>query len=41
MQADGRTGGLNVTQVTAKPGQVFDMAVGDLDISFTPVIVEE
>jgi len=39
--ADGRTRGLNVTRVTARPGQTFEVAVGDFDITFKPVIVNE
>jgi hypothetical protein len=38
---DGKTSGLVVTQVTTRPGQSFEMAVGDMDITFTPEIVQE
>jgi hypothetical protein len=38
--ADGRPTGLCVTQVTARPGQPFVINVNDVDMSFTPRLVE-
>jgi len=40
-QANGKTAGLIVTQVTTRPGQPFEVAVGDMDIILTPELVQE
>lgn len=40
-KADGKTAGLIVTQVLTRPGQPFEVAVGDMDITLTPEIVQE
>ena len=40
-QSDGRTSGLIVTQVTTRPGKPFEVAIGDVDITLTPDIVQE
>ena len=37
---NGRPTGLCVTQVTTKPDQPFDITVNDVDMSFTPKLVE-
>lgn len=38
--SDGRTKDLSVVQATAKTGKVFEVAVGDVDLTFTPLLVE-
>ena len=35
-KSDGKTAGLSVVQIVTQPGQSFDIAVGDLDITLTP-----
>ena len=40
-RADGKTAGLIVTQVVTRPGQSFELAVGDMDITLTPEISQE
>ncbi|MGA3285428.1 MAG: hypothetical protein ABSD57_13345 [Verrucomicrobiota bacterium] len=40
-QANGKTAGLIITQVTTRPGKPFEVAVGDMDIILTPEIVQE
>ena len=40
-KADGKTAGLIITQVLTRPGQPFEVAVGDMDITLTPEIVQE
>ena len=40
-QANGKTAGLIVTQVTTHPGKPFEVAIGDMDITITPEIVKE
>lgn len=40
-KADGKTAGFIVTQVVTRPGQPFEVAVGDMDITLTPEIVQE
>lgn len=40
-QADGKTAGLIVTQVTTRPGKPFEVAIGDMDITITPQIAKE
>jgi hypothetical protein len=40
-QANGKTAGLIITQVITRPGQPFEVAVGDIDITLTPEIVQE
>jgi len=38
---DGKTTGFIVSQVTTRPGQPFEAAVGNMDITLTPEIVQE
>ena len=38
---DGKPAGFIVTQVVTHPGQPFEVAVGDIDITLTPEIVQE
>lgn len=40
-QADGKMAGLIITQVTTRPGKPFEVAIGDMDITITPEIVQE
>ena len=40
-QANGKTAGFIVTQVTTRPGKPFEVAIGDMDITITPEIVQE
>ena len=40
-RANGKTAGLIVTQVTTRPGKPFEVAIGDMDITITPEIVQE
>jgi len=40
-QANGKTAGLIVTQVTTRPGKPFEMAIGDMDLTITPEIAKE
>ena len=35
---NGRPVGMNVARVVAKPGEPFDVSIGDLDLAFTPQI---
>lgn len=39
--ADGKTDGIVVTQVSTHPGQPFEAAVGDMDITLTPNIGQQ
>ena len=39
--ADGKTTSFIVTQVSTHPGQPFEVAVGDMDITLVPNIVQE
>jgi len=36
--ADGRPQGMNVARVLAKPGEPFDVSIGDMNLAFTPQI---
>jgi hypothetical protein len=38
--ADGKTKGLSVVQVTAKTGKPFEVAVGDMTLTLTPLLAE-
>jgi hypothetical protein len=38
---DGKTSDFIVTQVTTRPGKPFEVAIGDMDITITPEIVQE
>jgi hypothetical protein len=38
--ADGETDALSVMQVVTKPGKPFEVAIGDLNLILTPVIME-
>jgi hypothetical protein len=38
---DGQIAGLSVTQVIARPGQPFEVALGDMNFTLTPNIVSE
>ncbi len=40
-QANGKTAGFIVTQVVTRPGKPFEVAIGDMDITITPEIVQE
>ncbi len=40
-QADGQMAGLNVTQVTTRPGKTFDVKIGDVKITLTPNFVDQ
>ena len=40
-QANGKTAGLIVTQVTTRLGKPFEVAIGDMDITITPQIGQE
>jgi len=40
-QANGKTAGFIVTQVVTRPGKSFEVAIGDMDITITPEIVQE
>ena len=33
---DGRPEGMNVARVLAKPGEPFDVSIGDMNLAFTP-----
>jgi len=33
---DGTPGGMNVARVLTKPGEPFDVSMGDMDLAFTP-----
>jgi len=35
---DGKTIGMNVARVVTKPGEPFDVAIGDINLAFTPHI---
>ena len=37
---DGQTAALSVTQVIASPGKTFEVAVGDMNLTFTPKLAE-
>ncbi len=34
--ADGRPQGMNVARVLARPGEPFDVSIGDMNLAFTP-----
>ncbi len=38
---DGKTADFIVTQVVTRPGKPFEVAIGDMDITITPEIVQE
>jgi hypothetical protein len=38
MDADGRPQGMNVARVLARPGEPFDVSIGDISLAFTPEI---
>ena len=38
MDADGRPLGMNVARVLARPGEPFDVSIGDVSLAFTPQI---
>jgi hypothetical protein len=38
MDADGRPQGMNVARVLARPGEPFDVSIGDVSLAFTPQI---
>jgi len=38
---DGKIAGLSVVQVTARPGQSFEVAVGDMNLTLTPRLADE
>ena len=38
MDADGRPQGMNVARVLARPGEPFDVSIGDISLAFTPQI---
>jgi hypothetical protein len=38
MDADGRPQGMNVARVLARPGEPFDVSIGDISLEFTPEI---
>jgi hypothetical protein len=38
--ADGKTRGLSVVEVTAKTGKPFEVAVGDMNLTLTPLLAE-
>ena len=40
-QADGGVAGLVVTRVTTRPGQPFEVAIGDMNITITPIVTQE
>jgi hypothetical protein len=40
-QANGKMAGFIVTQVVARPGKPFEVAMGDMDITITPEIVQK
>jgi hypothetical protein len=40
-QADGNVAGLVVSRVTTRPGQPFEVAIGDMDITITPIVTQE
>ncbi len=40
-KTDGKTEGLIVTQVVARDGKSFDVAIGDMNFTLTPNIVSE
>jgi hypothetical protein len=35
-KADGTPLGVNISRVLAKPGEPFDVSIGDMDLAFTP-----
>lgn len=35
-RSDGTPGGMNVARISAKPGEPFDVSIGDMDLAFTP-----
>ena len=38
MDAEGRPQGMNVARVLARPGEPFDVSIGDISLAFTPEI---
>ena len=38
LDADGRPQGMNVARVLARPGEPFDVSIGDISLAFTPEI---
>ena len=40
-EPDGKTSGLIVTQVSARPGKPFETAIGDLNLTLTPRLAQE
>jgi hypothetical protein len=40
-QANGKMAGFIVTQVVTRPGKPFEVAIGDMDITITPEIVQK
>ena len=38
MDADGRPQGMNVARVLARPGEPFNVSIGDISLAFTPEI---
>jgi hypothetical protein len=40
-KSDGKTAGLSVVQVVTRPGESFDVTVGDLKITLTPDVAAE
>jgi len=38
MDAGGRPQGMNVARVLARPGEPFDVSIGDISLAFTPEI---
>jgi len=38
IDADGRPQGMNVARVLARPGEPFDVSIGDISLAFTPEI---
>jgi hypothetical protein len=38
---DGKTAGLSVIQVVARPGESFEVAVGDMNLTLTPRLADE
>jgi len=39
-QSNGKTSGLSVAQAVTRPGQPFDITVGDVDLTMTPNFVD-
>lgn len=38
---DGRPQGMNVARVLARPGQPFNVSIGDMNLTFTPQLVNQ